>query len=257
MPPVLHLIKGMPAEGCFEISLMITSVIMNKTDEAQAPRAPHRFFFIRHGETNWNREFRYQGSSDVELNGDGIEQARRTGLRLSGIVPSRVYSSPLKRACRTAEIIMENNSGDAAVDHLDELREISFGSWEGLTASEIMARDAEKLAAWRKAPFTAVPEGGESFAEVTSRSRRAAEILKEAGGPGDATFVVGHGAVLRALLAAFLNVEEIDIFWRMRFDNCSISALDMWGDRPSLLWSNDTHHLRLGDEEIKLLSFPE
>ena len=230
---------------------------MNKTISAQAPRAPHRFFFIRHGETDWNRELRYQGSSDVELNDEGVEQARRTGLRLSRIVPSRVYSSPLKRARRSAEIIMENNSGDTAIELCDDLREISFGSWEGLTTSEISARYPETLAAWRKAPFTAVPEGGESFAEVASRSRRAAEILKEAGGPGDVTFVVAHGAVMRALIAAFLNIEEIDVLWRMRFDNCSISALDMWGARPSLLTSNDTHHIRLEDEEIKLLSFPE
>ena len=221
------------------------------------PNAPHRFFFIRHGETDWNREFRYQGSSDTELNAEGAEQARRTGLRLSGIVPARVYTSPLKRARRTAEIIMENNSGDVAIDLRDDLREISFGSWEGFTASEIMARDAETLAAWRKAPFSAAPKGGESFDKVAARSQNAARILKEAGNPGDVSFVVSHGAVLRALIAAFLNTGEMDIFWRMRLDNCSITALDMWGVRPSLLLSNDTHHIRLAEEEIKILTFPD
>ena len=230
---------------------------MSTVIESVKPSAPHRFFFIRHGKTDWNRELRYQGNSDTELNGEGVEQARRTGLRLSYIVPARVYSSPLRRARRTAEIIMENNSGDAAVDLCDDLREISFGSWEGLTTSEIMAKDAEGLAAWRNAPFTAAPKGGESFAEVVLRSRRAAEILKKAGSPGDVTFVVAHGVILRALIAALMNVEELDFFWRVRFDNCSISALDMWGARPSLLLSNDTYHIRLRDEEIKLLTFPQ
>ena len=152
---------------------------------------------------------------------------------------------------------MENNSKDATIDMLEDLREISFGSWEGLTYSEIMARDPKKMTAWRNAPFSSAPEGGESFAEVASRSRRAAGILKEAGGPGDVALVISHGAVLRALIAAFLNIEEIDILWRMRFDNCSITVLDIWGARPSLLMTNDTHHIRLVDEEIKFLSFPE
>ena len=229
---------------------------MSKTIE-RVMSASHKFFFIRHGETDWNREFRYQGNSDIELNEDGVEQARRTGLRLSCIVPSRVYSSPLKRARRTAEIIMEHNSGEAAVDVCDDLREISFGSWEGLTMPEIKARDAEKLEAWRSKPFSVVPEGGESFAEVASRSRRVSKVMKEAGGHGEVTFIVTHGVVLRALIAIFMNIEELDLFWRVRFDNCSISALDLWNARPSLLFSNDTHHTRLGEEEIKFLTFPE
>ena len=225
--------------------------------ERVMPNAPHRFFFVRHGVTDWNREFRYQGRSDVDLNDDGVEQARRTGLRLSRIVPSRVYASPLKRARRTAEVIMENNSGDTAIELCGDLKEISFGLWEGMTAPEIKARYPETLEAWRKAPFTAVPEDGEPFAEVALRSSRVAESLKEAGNPGDVTFVIAHGAVMRALIAAVMNIEEIDLFWRVRFDNCSISALDMWGARPSLLFSNDTYHLRLADDEIKLLTFPE
>ena len=230
---------------------------MSTVSKSVTPDFPHRFFFIRHGETDWNKEFKYQGSSDIELNGDGIEQARRTGLRLSRVIPARVYSSPLKRASRTAEIIMENNSGKAMVNLCGDLREISFGSWEGLTAPEIKERDAETFAAWRRAPFSAVPEGGESFAEVAMRSRRSAKKMKETGSPGDVTFVIAHGAVLRALIAAFMDIEDMNLFWRVRFDNCSISVVDMWGSRPLLLMSNDTHHIRLRDEEIRLLTFPE
>ena len=225
--------------------------------ESEIPNAPHRFYFVRHGQTEWNRTGRYQGSTETELNDNGAEQARRVGLRLSGIIPTRVYASPMKRARRTAEIIMENNSGDTAITECGDLREISFGLWEGLTMREIMDRYPETLAAWRIAPFTAVPEGGESYAEVASRASRAAKILKEAGDPGDVTFVVGHGAAMRALIASLMNIRELDMLWRVRFDNCSISVLDTWGDRPMLLFSNDTHHTRLGDEEIKRLTFPE
>jgi alpha-ribazole phosphatase/probable phosphoglycerate mutase len=220
-------------------------------------KSSHRIFFVRHGETDWNREFRYQGSSDVGLNDEGLEQARRAGVRLSKIIPSRVYSSPLKRALRTAEIILENNSADVQVELCGDLREISFGSWEGLTSEEIHERDAKAFAAWREAPFSAVPTGGESFESVAERSRRVAERVKASGHPGENTFVVAHGAVLRALIASFMNAADIDLLWRLRFDNCSISVLDMWGSRPSLLLLNDTHHTRLRPEDIGLLTFPD
>jgi alpha-ribazole phosphatase/probable phosphoglycerate mutase len=219
--------------------------------------SPHRIFFIRHGETNWNREFRYQGSSDVELNEEGARQARSAGIRLAGIVPLKIYSSPLKRALRTAEIILENNSGEAPLELCDDLREISFGSWEGLTAAQITERDAGTFAAWREAPFSAVPEGGEPFASVASRAKLASERIKSSGHPGAVTFVVAHGAVLRALIASFMDVSDMDMLWKLRFDNCSISALDMWGLRPYVLLLNDTNHTRLREEDIKLLSFPD
>jgi broad specificity phosphatase PhoE len=218
---------------------------------------PHRIFLVRHGETNWNREFRYQGSSDTELNEEGVEQARRAGVRLSCVTPARVYASPMKRAARTAGIIMENNHSGAALELLDDIREVSFGEWEGKTADEIMARDAEILRAWRRDPASTVPPGGESFAEVYSRASRAAEVVKGSGRACEATFVVAHGAVLRALIAALMGSGDAGLFWRVRFDNCSISVIDMWGNRPSLLTSNDTYHIRLRDEEIRLLTFPD
>jgi alpha-ribazole phosphatase/probable phosphoglycerate mutase len=229
----------------------------SKANAMESSISPHRIFFIRHGETNWNREFKYQGSSDVELNEEGVRQARSAGVRLAGIVPARVYASPLKRALRTAEIILENNSGKTPVELCDDLREISFGTWEGLTAEQIMERDAETFAAWREAPFSAVPEGGESFESVASRAKLASERIKKSGRPGGVTFVVSHGAVLRALIASFMDVSDIDMLWRLRFDNCSISALDMWGRRPSVLLLNDTNHARMREEDIGLLSFPD
>ena len=218
---------------------------------------PHRIFFVRHGETQWNSTFRYQGLSDVELNEAGLEQARRAGVRLSGISPARAYSSPLRRALRTAEIIMENNAGGAAVEVCADLREISFGDWEGLTASEIMERDGERLAEWRKAPFSVSPPGGEPFSEVAARAARAARLIQDAGTPGDASFVVAHGAVLRALIASFLGLADVNALWKMRLDNCSISVIDMWGARPSVLLTNDTHHIRLDDCAIRGLDFPD
>ena len=220
----------------------------------------HRIFLIRHGETDWNREFRYQGSSDIPLNKDGISQARRVGIRLSGISPTLVLTSPLLRARKTAEEIVEQGDWDAPIETRDSLREISFGIWEGLTIPEIKKLDGETFDRWKAAPFSCAPQGGEMFAEIMERSVTLKEELSSRPA-GESTFIVGHGGVLRALAAVLLGFDDIDLMWRMRFDNCSISIIDIWPKskwRSSMLLTNDTHHLRIESEEvIASLAFPE
>jgi broad specificity phosphatase PhoE len=139
---------------------------------------------------------------------------------------------------------------------MDDLREISFGEWEGLTYSEIIERYASDYKAWRDAPFSSSPTGGESFESVRLRSARAAETVKSAAAPGGNILVVAHGVVLRTLVASLAGVTDLKLMWRARFDNCSVSAIDLPGGRPSLIFLNDTHHLRLDDGKIGMLSFP-
>ncbi|MDR3165151.1 MAG: histidine phosphatase family protein [Synergistaceae bacterium] len=217
---------------------------------------PGRIFFVRHGETDWNKAFRYQGTTDIALNENGQSQARKVGLRLSRIVPRRVFSSPLLRAYGTAEAIMEANAGNAPVEVMDELREISFGKWEGLAYSEIMEHFALDYTTWRENPFSSAPTGGESFESVRTRSASAAETVKDAAAAGAEILVVAHGIVLRTLMASLMGADDLKLLWRIRFDNCSISAIDLWDDHPSLVFLNDTHHLRLDDKKIRTLSFP-
>lgn len=225
--------------------------------EIEAGAENHRIFLIRHGETDWNRNFRYQGCSDIELNATGLEQARRLAVRFAGMRMTRVWASPLSRAYRTAEIMMAHNEHPCPIERREELREISFGIWEGMSVDEVAERDPATLAQWRIEPFSKAPEGGESLAEICARSERAARQLVDDGRGGERTLVVAHGAILRSLLSALMDVENMNIMWRMRFDNCSVTVLDIWGRRPSLLLLNDTHHLRMqSDEEIAELSFP-
>jgi alpha-ribazole phosphatase len=221
------------------------------------PERTARIFFVRHGETDWNRTFRYQGSADIALNESGRSQARKAGLRLSRVVPDRVFSSPLLRAYGTAEEIMAANASGAPIEVMDDLREISFGEWEGLTYREIIERHASDYEAWRENPFSSAPTGGESFESVRLRSARAAEALKSAAVSGRDILAVAHGVVLRALVGSLLGAEDLKLMWRARFDNCSVSAVDLPGGRPSLVFLNDANHLRLDDEKIGVLSFPE
>ncbi|MDR1581589.1 MAG: histidine phosphatase family protein [Synergistaceae bacterium] len=218
---------------------------------------PVRIFFVRHGETDWNKELKYQGSTDIALNENGRSQARKVGLRLSRVIPSKVFSSPLLRAYGTAEAIMEANAGGAPVEVMDDLREISFGKWESLTYAEIMERHASDYKTWLENPFSSSPTGGESFESLRTRSARAAEAVKSAAAPGAAILVAAHGVVLRTLLSSLMDARDPRLMWRIRFDNCSISALDLWGGRPSLVFLNDTHHLRMDDDKIGMLSFPK
>jgi alpha-ribazole phosphatase/probable phosphoglycerate mutase len=220
-------------------------------------RDSHRIFLIRHGETDWNKVFKYQGITDVPLNEDGLEQARRLGVRLSCVAPDRVLASPLLRARRTAEVIMENNPSDVEIEDRAELREISFGIWEGLTVSEIKKIDGATYTKWHKAPLSCAPKGGEVFSEIFERSRLFVKELVGEDSPGRNTFIVAHGGVLRAVASSLMHFNDIDLFWRMRFDNCSITVIDIWGKVPSMLLSNDTHHLRIGDDTtIASLIFP-
>ncbi|MDR3353852.1 MAG: histidine phosphatase family protein [Synergistaceae bacterium] len=217
----------------------------------------HRFFLIRHGETIWNKSFRYQGSSDTELCENGREQARKLGVRLRTTIPARVVSSPLSRAYETARIIMEHNDSSVEIEKTPDLREICFGIWEGLTPDEVKALDGEKLVMWRAAPFSVMPSEGEALEDVINRVSRAARNLIESGMPGEVTFVIAHGGSLRALLAVMMKFDDMNITWRMRMDNCSITVVDIWGGRPSLHTLNDTHHCRALDERsAEALSFP-
>lgn len=217
----------------------------------------HRIYLIRHGVTDWNKELRYQGSSDVELNDEGLEQARRLGIRLSTVVPTRVVSSPLRRAYRTAEVIMEHNSSSVPIEKAGDAREVSFGDWEGLTVTEVETLHKDKAEFWRKSPFSETPNGGETLDEILARSKRVVDDINASGAPGDVTFVVAHGAILRTLLGLFLKIGDMGILWKMRFDNCCVTLLDIWGKHPSLLLLNDTQHLRTEDGGvIASLKFP-
>jgi broad specificity phosphatase PhoE len=145
------------------------------------------YWFLRHGETDWNRENRTQGSTDVPLNESGLAQARLAASLLRGRGIETIVCSPLGRALRTAEIVAE--ALGLTVQVRQDLREASFGVHEG----EVMG---EWFAAW--VDGRVAPEGGESFADVRVRVVAA---LNEVLAGGLLTLVVGHGGVFRTVRA--------------------------------------------------------
>jgi broad specificity phosphatase PhoE len=162
-----------------------------------------RIHLVRHGETDWNRELRWQGHSDPPLNERGRDQARRLADALAPIPFAAVYSSDLSRASETAEIVASRLGLAVTVD--PALREIDVGSWEGLTLEEIEARTPDAVARW-EAKGEHGWEGGERHEQMAARVREAVYSIA-ARHEGEEVLVVSHGGPIRALksLAAGLD----------------------------------------------------
>ncbi len=146
------------------------------------------FWFLRHGETDWNAEGRSQGRTDVPLNATGTAQAEAAAqlLRRRGI--ASIVSSPLSRAHATA--LAAGRALDLPVTLLDDLQEVAFGVHEGTI------QNAAWFTAWIEGEAT--PEGAESFAALRSRAARAISAALAHPAP---VLVVAHGALFRALRA--------------------------------------------------------
>ena len=163
----------------------------------------------RHGETDWNRELRIQGSSDIELNELGRRQAQFLAHELTDVDLDAIYASDLSRALATAEAVAATHGLDVNVDA--RLRERSFGSWEGLTREDIAL----------------FPEGsrhdGESDDEVRDRVLAAVHEIA-ARHPGEQVLVVSHGGALNTLWHHALGVRV------ERWANCAVYKLAVRDD---------------------------
>jgi len=201
----------------------------------------NRIYLIRHGQTEWNRQNRYQGWSDVPLNDTGKQQAREVGKVFADNAPAVIYTSELVRAEETAGII--GSMSNIPVKKTGKLNELSFGEWEGRTHEEI-ARDYpsywERL---RKNPGDFRAPGGESVQELHTRVGTIWRTIRE--DSASPIIVVAHGGTLRTLILEILE-SSLDSFWRIRLDFCSISRVDTYDNHCIVASLNDTSHLNIG-----------
>ncbi|WP_027070165.1 histidine phosphatase family protein [Novilysobacter defluvii] len=208
-----------------------------------------KILLARHGETAWNAEGRYQGQSDIPLSPVGEAQARALGGRLRDVAIARAVASPLARARRTAELALGGRAGLLSTD--PGLLEIAHGSWEGLLASEIGARDPDRLRAWRETPHEVLMPGGESLQQVFDRAWAA--LLRAADGlDADATLLlVAHDAVNRVLLCHVLGIP-FGRLWSFRQAPTTLNLLE--GPDPSRLevvrLNDCSHHTPLFGEAV-------
>ena len=182
-----------------------------------------RLYLARHGETEWNAIGRLQGATDVPLHASGRAQAQLLGESLRGEGIARVTTSDLSRARQTGEIAGAalGLTSPPVVDA--ELRERSFGIFEGLTRDELEANHAEAWRAFRASGT--VPPGGEPQATIVARMNRAIGRCFERGGP---MLVVSHGAAMRLLLTE-LTTEVI-----LPIANGAVYRIDLAEDGTAL-----------------------
>lgn len=159
--------------------------------------------FVRHGETAWNLEQRYQGQEDSPLSDEGLLQAKRVGEFLSRRKIDAIYTSDLGRAVVTAQCIAEPHKLKPIVDK--RLREMSFGVWEGLTRAEVSEQFPELFQARLNDSLAHPIPGGEEPQEVVGRFLDCLEE-KLASHEGETIVFVSHGATLRLVLAHLLDI---------------------------------------------------
>jgi len=150
----------------------------------------------RHGETDWNREGRFQGWADPPLNATGRAQAVDLSVQLMAEELAAVYSSPLRRAYETAEVVAASRGLEPVT--VDALREVDVGSWSGLSRAEIEQRFPEQYARWLD--YGRGWEDGETYEQMVDRVVEALQELAD-GRDGERILAVTHGGPMRAASA--------------------------------------------------------
>jgi len=189
-------------------------------------------WLIRHGETEWNRLGKIQGLEDIELNSEGIRQAKRVGLALMDCHFSVILSSPLKRALKTAECIQSVNKSAPPLVVNQDLVERHYGNLSGLTYKEKAKRVKE---------FGET--GVESMEELHKRAVRVLDHIVSTYN-GESVAVVSHGGFIKSIMVAAadgrLSRDELAV------SNCSISKLVHENGRWNIIDYNITKHLGVG-----------
>lgn len=198
-----------------------------------------RLILVRHGETVWNKQGRYQGQIDTELSERGLEQGRALGRALSEVPIDEFYASQLRRAKDTAQFCADHHGKRVKVD--SRLQEIAHGTWEGKLASEIEGAYPELLRAWREAPDTVLMPDGESLDMVAERSMQAFTEIA-AGNLGKTVLVAAHDATNKVLLCKILRAP-LASFWQVKQDNTCINVIEYENGQWRLVLMNYTGHM--------------
>lgn len=209
-----------------------------------------RLLLVRHGETNWNKESRFQGIRDIPLNDNGRSQGRKASAFLQDIPIDFAVSSSMLRPKETAEIILEKHHG-VPLTTTPELIEICHGLWEGMLEAEIQAEYPELLQQWKDQPETVQMPEGENLQQVWDRGVAAWNKIVADYSHTDTpktVLVVAHDAINKVILCYLLGLKP-DNFWNIKQGNCAVSVIDYpqgTAGKPVLQAINLTAHLSDG-----------
>ena len=193
---------------------------------------------VRHGETEWNVAEVFRGRIDIELNETGIKQAELLAEYLHNIKIDAIYSSPLKRALKTAEIIASYHK--LAVEIAPGLIDFDYGNWQGLAHQQVKDKYKELYAEWINSPHQAKIPAGESLNDV--RKRTMAVVAKVTARYKGIVVLVSHRVVNKVLICALLGLDNSH-FWNIRQDMCGITTFIYEKGRFILTEHNNTSFL--------------
>ncbi len=193
-------------------------------------------YIVRHGETEWNKQGKTQGSQNIGLTDRGRQQALRLGRYLEGKAIKHIYSSDLDRAYETAKIIANRINLVPIVSPL--LREVSFGEWEGLTLKEIEEKYPGQLDMWNRDIKFKSPNG-ESISCAANRVRNFIQGLNKNHSKQDEDIlIVSHALICKILILELLDMP-LKYINRIRLDNTSLSLIELSQDRSRIIFLNN------------------
>jgi alpha-ribazole phosphatase len=196
-----------------------------------------RLLLARHGETEYNQQWRYQGRTDLGLNRAGQRQAERLRQRLSREPIDVIYTSNLKRAAETTDIIIRGRG--FRVELRENLAELDFGRFEGMTYAEIVERYPD----WPPSDHSFAAYGGESLERLGQRIEAFEKELRSHN-PTDADIlIIAHAGSLRVLLCRLLGIA-IENWRRFRLAPASLTIIEDVEREPVLTLLNDVSHLK-------------
>jgi len=199
----------------------------------------------RHGETAWNADRVFRGRADVNLNEVGVAQAELLGKYLSSWELEAIYSSPLRRALDTANMVARYQKTAIAIT--EGLTDFSYGKWQSLPEQEVRRLYPALLNEWHSCPQKVRMPGGESLEDVRRRAVEVVDgILAKHNGN---VLLVSHRVVIKVLVCYLLGLDNSH-FWNIRQDVCGITVFDYTDGRFVLTRHNDTSHLRELQESV-------
>ncbi|WP_366922398.1 alpha-ribazole phosphatase [Metallumcola ferriviriculae] len=199
-------------------------------------------YLVRHGETLWNQDHKYQGHQDVPLSEVGRRQAKELAHWLKEVRYTAIYASDLSRAYDTAAAVADSRAIKVTADR--RLREINFGTWEGRTFKEINKIFPDIVKQWMENPAEVNLPEGESFALVKKRAYQAVKDIVAKNEYAGKVAVFSHGATIRTILCSVLDLP-LKAMWQIEQGNTAVNIIKFPKNHPPIIsLLNSTCHLQ-------------
>lgn len=199
---------------------------------------------VRHAQTDWNKRKIFRGRAEVELNRTGIRQAEKTSTLLADLPIEVIYTSPLKRALVTAQILARPHP-DVKIKESFSLIDIDYGEWQGNTEEQI--QDTQIYKDWLTKPQDVKFPQGESLEDVKNR---AIPVFEEVIKNYSLSIIVSHRVVIKVFLLHIMGLP-LSYFWNVKQDPCGITRVEFINNKFIIQSLNETHHLYRPSRELK------